>query len=279
MVDFTEPYLFDTPVSFGFSGFLFDRNYRDWSEHRKGGSLRLGYQISPDLAITGSLRAEDVLIDQPRIPTPPEVTEVLGHNDLYKARVEIAHDTRDSVFLPTEGHRIELAFEQGFGEFSFPRATVDVRQFFLIRQRPDGSGRHVVGLSGLVGITGEGTPVFENFFAGGTTTLRGFRFRGASPMNLGTVVGGEFEILGSLEYLFPITADDALRGVVFCDVGTVEEKPRVDWDEFRVSPGFGLRISVPALGPAPIALDLAFPIAHADTDDIQNFSFRVGLFR
>jgi outer membrane protein insertion porin family len=46
-----------------------------------------------------------------------------------------------------------------------------------------------------------------------------------------------------------------------------------------VAPGFGLRVSVPALGPAPIALDLAFPVAHEDGDDIQNFSFFVGLFR
>jgi outer membrane protein insertion porin family len=231
------------------------------------------------LSATAALRAEDVEIDEPRFPTPHEVLEVLGHTDLYKARFALAHDTRDSAFLPTEGHLVELAFEQGFGEFDFPRATVDVRQFFFLRQRPDGSGRHVLGVSAQFGITGPGTPVFENFFAGGTTTIRGFRFRGASPVNMGTIVGGEMQILGSVEYLFPITADDALRGVVFVDYGTVEETPRVDWDDFRVAPGFGLRVTVPALGPAPIALDLAFPIAHAETDDIQNFSFRVGLFR
>ena len=97
---------------------------------------------------------------------------------------------------------------------------------------------------------------------------------------MGTIVGGEFEFLGSFEYLMPITADDALRAVFFCDYGTVEETVNdIDFDDFRVAPGFGLRVSVPALGPAPIALDLAFPINRADTDDIQNFSFRVGLFR
>ena len=29
-------------------------------------------------------------------------------------------------------------------------------------------------------------------------------------------------LLASAEYMFPITADDMLRGVVFCDTGTVE---------------------------------------------------------
>jgi outer membrane protein insertion porin family len=110
--------------------------------------------------------------------------------------------------------------------------------------------------------------------------LRGFRFRGASPQELGTIVGGEFQFLGTVEYLAPVTADDALRAVFFCDFGTVaSDIDNIERDDFRVAPGFGLRITVPALGPAPIALDLAFPVARADGDMIQNFSFRVGLFR
>ena len=54
-------------------------------------------------------------------------------------------------------------------------------------------------------------------------------------------------------------------GVAFCDFGTVE--PGVQIDTFRVSPGLGLRITVPAMGPAPIALDFAYPVVKADTDD------------
>ena len=50
-------------------------------------------------------------------------------------------------------------------------------------------------------------------------------------------------------------------------------------DDFRVSPGFGLRITVPAMGPAPIALDFAFPVLKADTDDTEVFSFFIGLQR
>ncbi len=86
-------------------------------------------------------------------------------------------------------------------------------------------------------------------------------------------------MLGSVEYMFPITADDMLRGVVFCDFGTVEKNIEITGDDFRVAPGAGLRVTVPALGPAPIALDLAFPVAHADGDQIQNFSFFVGYTR
>jgi outer membrane protein insertion porin family len=280
MFNFTEPYLFDTPVSFGVSGFIYDRRFRDWTESRFGGQLSLGYQITPDLSFTSSVRAENVEVHSARTPTPQQVLDVLGDTDLYKARFALAHDTRDNVFLPTEGHLIEVAYEQAFGEFDYPRGTLDLRQFFLIRQRPDGSGRHVVGVGATLGVSGNDTPVMEHFFIGGTTTVRGFRFRGASPRELGTTVGGEFQFYGTVEYLAPITADDALRAVFFCDFGTVApDIDSIEEDDFRVAPGFGLRITVPALGPAPIALDLAFPLAHADGDEIQNFSFRVGLFR
>jgi hypothetical protein len=33
------------------------------------------------------------------------------------------------------------------------------------------------------------------------------------------------------------------------------------------------------MGPAPIALDFAVPVAHANGDNIQNFAFYVGFGR
>jgi outer membrane protein insertion porin family len=90
------------------------------------------------------------------------------------------------------------------------------------------------------------------------------------------IVGGQLQALGSLEYMFPLTADDALRGVVFTDFGTVEEDYTIRGENFRTSVGFGVRISVAALGPAPIALDFAFPISDATGDQQQIFTFFVG---
>ena len=92
-------------------------------------------------------------------------------------------------------------------------------------------------------------------------------------------MGGEFELLGSLEYMFPITADDMLRAVAFCDTGTVEPTINNWKDKYRVAPGLGLRIVVPAMGPAPIALDFAFPISFQEGDRQEVFSFFVGFGR
>jgi outer membrane protein insertion porin family len=92
-------------------------------------------------------------------------------------------------------------------------------------------------------------------------------------------VGGDFEVLAGAEYLFPITADDMLRGVLFLDTGTVEPSIKDMSNHYRVAPGFGLRITIPAMGPAPIALDFAFPVALNHGDEVNNFSFFVGFLR
>ena len=53
-------------------------------------------------------------------------------------------------------------------------------------------------------------------------------------------------------------ANDMIRGTVFCDYGTVEKNVALHPDLYRVAPGFGFRINVPAMGPAPLAFDFAF---------------------
>jgi outer membrane protein insertion porin family len=277
LVSFQEPYLFDTPVSLGLSGFLYDRRYFDWEESRVGGRLAFGYQFPNDWSANLAFRLEEIEIDRPRIiPAVPELAEVLGSNTLQSVKVAVAHDTRDSAFLPTQGHLFEMGFEQVFGSFEYPIFTGEYRHFFTLSERIDGSGRHVVSVGGQVGFTND-APVYDHFYAGGFSTIRGFSFRGASPKNNTVVVGGEFMLLTTLEYMFPITADDMLRAVVFVDAGTVEEEIDIEWDDFRVAPGFGLRIAHPGLGPAPIALDLAFPMAHETGDNIRNFTFFIGV--
>ncbi|MCA9264254.1 MAG: BamA/TamA family outer membrane protein [Planctomycetales bacterium] len=279
LLSFSEPYLFDTPISFSVSGFLFDRNYFDWDEQRFGGRVSFGYRLSPDLSLSAAVRGEQVEVTRPRVAGVKDLDNVLGENDLFSGRVSLTYDTRDFPFVPTEGHLFELSYEQVFGSFDYPRVELDMRKYFLLRERPDGSGRHTLAYLARLGFSGSQTPIFENFFAGGYSTIRGFDFRGASPQDGTVTVGGRLMFLGSVEYMFPITADDMLKGVVFCDYGTVEEDFKIESDDYRVALGAGLRISIPAMGPAPIALDFAVPVARENTDDIQNFSFFVGVSR
>jgi outer membrane protein insertion porin family len=279
LVSFTNPYFFDTNISFGASAFYYDRNYFDWTESRYGGRLQFGYRLTPDLSAGFAIRAENINIFDPRVVGVDELDDALGRSDLFTGRVSLTHDTRDLPFMPTEGHLIELAYEQAFGSYDYPRGEFDYSQYFLMRERPDGSGRHTLAYTMKLGFSGADTPLFENYFAGGYSTLRGYSFRGASPIDSTVRVGGEFRWLNSVEYFFPLTADDMIKGVLFCDFGTVEEKIALHGENFRVAPGFGFRINVPALGPAPLAFDFAFPVASAVGDDEQMFSFFFGALR
>ena len=281
LVSFTEPYFTQfggRPVSLNVSGFFFDRDFFEWDERRFGGRVGFGYDVSQNLSLQAKFRIEDVRLTDPRLVVP-ELARSLGDSELYGIGLSLAYDTRDSRFLPSEGAYLGLGAEYVFGSFEYPRANVNYQRYSWIRQRADGSGRHIIGLHFDGSITGDDTPIYENYFAGGYSTLRGFRFRHASPKEMGVIVGGELSLLGSAEYLFPVTADDMVRGLFFCDLGTVEESTSVNSDNLRVSLGGGFRISVPALGPAPLAIDLAVPVKRADGDRVQNVAFFISVGR
>ena len=279
LISFTEPKLFDRDLSFSTSGFYFDRGYRDWDQLEYGGRIALGRRFDR-FSLGVALRGKQVDISNPRVQGVTELERVLGTNDIFGGKATLTYDNRDHPYWSSAGSFLEMSFEQVFGDFDYPRGTLDYRRYFQIYERADGTGRQVLTQRINFGITGSQTPIFDNFFAGGHSSLRGFRFRGASPKDMDVIVGGELMLLGSTEYIFPITADDMVRGVVFSDYGTIEEDLDIDFSDFRVSVGAGLRISVPFLGTgAPIAIDFAVPLNRENTDRVRNVSFFFGVGR
>ncbi|HYO24861.1 MAG TPA: BamA/TamA family outer membrane protein, partial [Lacipirellulaceae bacterium] len=184
LVSWQNPYFMDRPVSLSLSGSYFDRRFRDWDEQRVGGRVGVGYQwVERDLSATLAYRGENVKISNISAPgVVPDLDEVVGDNALHGFRLSVIRDTRDNAFLATQGHYLEVGAEQVIGTFDYPRIDIDARKYWLLHERPDHSGRHVFSLSSTVGFTGTHTPIYEHYFAGGFATLRGFDFRGASPV-------------------------------------------------------------------------------------------------
>jgi len=221
-----------------------------------------------------TFRVENVGIHDVAPAAPPDYQDVIGNNLLVGFKGAIARDTRDSYMRPTDGGRLEAAFEEVTGDFTFPVLSLEGNRYFTLHQRADGSGRQVLALRSLIAWAGSNTPVFERFYAGGFRSLRGFSFRGVGPDINGYKVGGDFMFLNSIEYQYPIKANDQIYLVAFVDSGTVESN--VEIKDYRVSAGFGVRFVVPMLGPVPIALDFGFPIVKANGDNEQVFSFWLG---
>ncbi|MDR3182385.1 MAG: BamA/TamA family outer membrane protein, partial [Planctomycetaceae bacterium] len=271
------PYFFDFDYSFGVNGYYYQRYYDEWYENRVGGAVSFGKLWTPDFSTKLSLGGQEVNITHPFIGA---IGPYVGKHPMYTIGLEASHNTRDSEFMPTEGHLISAGVEQALGDYQFLRGNVDLRKYFMLRERPDRSGRWVLGLRSSLAVSESNTPVYERYFGGGFTSLRGFDFRGVSPRDInGQVTGGCMEFYNSAEMIFPLTADDMVRGSLFVDTGTVESSISKWHDEYRVAVGFGLRLTIPMMGPAPIALDFAFPLSKASGDERQVFSFNMGLMR
>jgi outer membrane protein insertion porin family len=278
LVDWTNPYFMDTNNSLGVSGFYFNRYYLNWTEQRMGGRLRVGRQFTQQISGSASLRMESVDVFNPSVAFPPEILkEALGQSFLSTGLFSLSHDTRDSPFAPSQGHHVEATYEQAFGEFNYPRINLEGRQYFTLYQRADGGGKHILSLRGEIGYTGAQTPIFERYFAGGFQNFRGFYFRGVSPYQQGVYIGGDFMALGSVEYQIPVLANEMVKVVTFSDFGTVNDK--ASFSDFRLSVGAGLRVTVPMMGPTPIALDWAIPVMKDPNDKTQLFSFYIGVNR
>jgi outer membrane protein assembly complex protein YaeT len=275
---FREPFLLDSPYSLTVSGYYFERQYNEYNEDRVGGRVTLGRKVSDYWSVLGTVRVENINVNNVSIFAPQDYTSVVGDNFLAGFRAGVNRDTRDSLLRPTEGSLLDISFEECIGSHVFPLASIDYTQFWTVMQRADGSGRQVLSFHSNVSWAGANTPVYERYFAGGFRSIRGFQFRGVGPSVDGFMVGGDFMVLNSLEYQVPVRASDSIFLVGFVDSGAVTA--RADHiDDYRVSVGFGIRFVVPMLGPVPIALDFGFPIVKAPTDQQQIFNFFMGFSR
>jgi outer membrane protein insertion porin family len=272
-----EPFLFDQPYSLLVSAYYRDRIFDEYTEGRFGSRVQLGHQFTKEWGASLGLRVEDVSVSNVAFGAPSDYTDAYGHNTIIAPGLTVAYDTRDSFLRPTEGGKLEFSYEQVFGTNTFPIMNLEGSRYFTLWQRPDGSGKHVLALHSQVSWAGSQDPVYERFFGGGYQSIRGFEFRGVGPNVNGFMVGGQFQFMNSIEYQIPVRANDNLYFVTFLDSGTVESK--IGIHDYRVSAGFGLRITVPMLGPVPIALDFGFPIVKSSTDRTQLFSFWIGMYR
>ena len=279
MVSFQEPLLGNTRFSLGLNGFYYTRYYDEWRECRAGGGVTLGRAWNDRFSTAVSFNGTNVRVFQPNAPIP-DLLDVLGDNAQYAFGLSGTYDSRDNSIMPTEGGTLTLSAEQVLGASRFVRGSYDARRYYALWRRGDHSGAWVLGLRSAAGVTEEkNTPIYERYYAGGFSTIRGFEYRGVTPRWLGFGVGGNFEFYNSVELCFPISADDNFRGVVFVDTGTVETSISKWESNYRVAPGFGLRLTIPMMGPVPIAFDFSFPINKNTGDVTQMFSFNMGLVR
>jgi len=288
-ISFGEPHLFETDISANVSALYRNRIFTDYDENRYGFSLGLGRRLGDRWNLGLSLGWQRVSLTNFDPDTPIEVFDDRGPTNLPSIGVNLVRTTVNDFFRPSRGTRINLGVQQFLsgggddGGAMFTNVTAGVTSFFTIDEDYLGR-RSVLRVSSDIGyIFGGDAPVYERYYLGGRS-FRGFEFRTISPKASGSIgapdtpinepVGGDFLFFLGLQYEVPLY-DQFLAGVVFIDSGTVDDT--VSLDEYRVSVGFGFRLFLDALGPAPLAFDLGFPILKEDEDLTQLISFSAEL--
>jgi outer membrane protein insertion porin family len=131
-------------------------------------------------------------------------------------------------------------------------------------------------------LTADGLPFFENFYAGGTRSIRGFRDNtlgpreGLSPLTtFRQPLGGAIKTVGSVEMYFPTLINSpAARVSAFVDFGNVFHN-RQDFraSDFRYSAGVAVLWRAPV---GPISISYSFPLRQQPGDQIERLQFSFG---
>ena len=122
-------------------------------------------------------------------------------------------------------------------------------------------------------------PFFENFFAGGPRTVRGYEESSLGPKDFfGDSLGGNLSIVGNAELILPIPFVKEFKSVrltAFYDIGNVYDTTfeDVEIDSLRMSTGLsGVWLSPFGM----LSVSIAQPFNDQEFDEIQKFQFTFG---
>jgi outer membrane protein insertion porin family len=274
LVGFTEPYLFDIPLRAGFDIYDREREYDDFTEERLGGDIRASYPLAEYLTLSGLYRLENVDITNVSPTASQDLRSQEGTSLNSVIESSLVRDSRDNIFEPSRGSRnsLEFMFAGLGGDTQFYKVIVESGWFV-----PLPVFNLVWAVRGLFGMAegwgGQEVPIFERFFLGGATTLRGQRTRSVAPKDAqGEVIGGDKELLFNTELLIPIIA--RFRLALFFDAGNAYGFG-TDFDptNLRYSAGVGVRFFSP-LG--PMRLDLGYNLDKQPGEKQYQVNFTVG---
>ena len=282
-LSFTQPYWTVDGVSRGFDLYKRDidpsaYNTGQYKTSTLGGQLRLGVPVTDLDVVSFGLGYErtkiETLADSP-LRIVDYVRTFGSDNSTVLATVGWSRDSRDSVIYPTSG-----MMQRAFVESGLPGGTLQYykfgyqNQFYLPLTRD-----FVLYLHGDLGygngLNDKPLPFFRNYYAGGVTSVRGFKTSTIGPKDInGDPIGGSKKFVFSTELLFPFPGlqnDKSVRVGAFVDTGMIGETYK--FGEIRAAAGFSV-LWVSPLG--PLKLSAALPFKKDDNDRTEKFQFTFG---
>jgi outer membrane protein insertion porin family len=292
-LSYTNPYFTIDGISLGYDIYRRDVDSSDldntgyFENSTKGIGMRFGFPINERDFISLGMAYErnSVKVDQ----TSPDqwqdfVAEFGNDNDTWRLDGTWSRDTRDNFLFTTRG-----MYQRVFLETGVPPGSLQYYKLSLQHQQYFNFGRgFTLMLNGELGYGGglndKPLPFFKNFYAGGVSTVRGFKTATLGPKDAeGDALGGDQRLVANAELYFPIpglTDDKSLRFSTFIDGGAAfgpgDDLGRYEtfaFGDLRWSAGVAL-LWVSPLG--PLKFSLATPLVSKDGDEEELFQFTLG---
>lgn len=227
LITLRNPYLNDSLTSAQLDVYRSMTNYISYFEEKTGGSVTFGRWLSEYVTGSLSLVAEQLRFKDPQPGLCPDLLPLicrqLGTQTTTGFRTTLFRDTRDYYLDPRSGMRIGGGFDYGTpylgGTNNFYKYYVDISKYTPLPLDTRFAARVRYGVT--EGIDGKQIPLTERFFVGGINTMRGFAFGKAGPVvpNLYTIIGASKELIFNFDYIFTISSEAKLNGVIFFDYG------------------------------------------------------------
>ncbi|MCY0386307.1 outer membrane protein assembly factor BamA [Robbsia sp. Bb-Pol-6] len=190
-----------------------------------------------------------------------------------------SRDSRDSALIPSRGYYTRANLEIGTPLGSSKYLKLDLQQQYYYSF----ARGFVLGLNGQFGygkgLGGDPYPIFENYFAGGIGSVRGYEPSSLGPRDASTgdPIGGAKLLVGNVELTFPLPGtgyDRTLRVFTFMDAGNVwGDSQNINFGDLRYGYGLGLAWISPI---GPLKISLGFPLVKKEGDKYQKFQFQIG---
>lgn len=170
-------------------------------------------------------------------------------------------DTTDNILNPTRGTVVSTGLESSFtalgSDVNYLKGTIELRGYKEYRDVVFAK-KFTIGVIQPFGSTQTlDIPIFKRFFAGGSTSMRGFPFQKLGPLDRNNdPLGGNSLLVGSFEVRYPIYGD--FGGVAFLDYGNVyTDEWSFPLQDIKYAPGLGLRYDT-IIG--PVRFDVGYAL-------------------
>ena len=194
-----------------------------------------------------------------------------------KASASWGTDTRNRAVFATRGgsKRLSGIITVPGSDLEFYKLSYNQEQYFPISTNTTLYLNADFGYGDSYG-DAESLPFFENYYAGGKGSVRGFTDNTLGPRDIfDDPIGGSVKLVGNAEFIFPVPFmpdNKSVRMSTFVDAGNVYDD-EIDVGELRYSVG----VSAKWLSPfGALSFSLAMPINDGEDDEVQTFQFAFG---